>query len=176
MNWITILAIVGGGVLFLIVLVVIFFIISNKKKAQKLNKVLEQYKKESKQMDQPESLSIAGEEPSISTEEFEAKPEPIIEDYTDLDFLGVDDIPQPPQEEEKKEDDFDWSDFSFIDDEDDKSKKKKTKREPEDEFEEFLDNYSYTRKIIDKDLLKKLNSLPPEVKEIILGNVFNKYD
>ena len=45
-----------------------------------------------------------------------------------------------------------------------------------DEFEEFLDEHAYSRRIINKDLMNKLKSLPPEVKAVLLSNLFNRYD
>ena len=39
-----------------------------------------------------------------------------------------------------------------------------------------MNEHSYTRKILDNDIIDKLKNLPPEVKAIILSNVFNKYD
>lgn len=182
MNWITILAIIGGVIGFVVILAIVLYVLSNKKKAQNLDKVLKEYKQENQKLDNP-SVDLK-EEPVFTENEYKQDTQPVIEDYTDLDIWGTNEDNQTSSEPENNEDeDIDWKNFSFIDDDDekDKNKKKLTKKnlsqdEHQYDFEEFLDQYSYTRKIIDKDLLKKLNSLPPEIKEIILGNVFNKYD
>ena len=46
----------------------------------------------------------------------------------------------------------------------------------DDDFEEFLNEHSYSRRILNNDLIKNLKDLPPDIKAIILSNVFNKYD
>lgn len=198
MDLTTILISVGASVLFLVVVVIVCVSVSNKKKEGKLDKAIEEYRNESKKAEEPSPIQIADEEPILNNNEFENSKGLIIEDYTDSDFLGLDENIQPLEEnvnhkekfeddlsqESSKEknddsDDINWEDFTFLDDDEDKKPSKKhskTRKQPKDDFEDFLDNYSYTRKIIDKNLLKKLNSLPPEVKDIILGNVFNKYE
>ena len=191
----TILAIIGGGV----VLLVFVFIASNsalnRKNSEKLKKTLEKIKKEASQPEEEPKIFISKDEPApevkvekkdklpsgVIIEDYveEDKPqsasEPVIEDFSDTNIFELE------NKNDAKEEKINWEDFSLFDDEDDdeskpkKKKKKKTSKEkqPED-FEQFLDNYSYTRKIIDKDLLKKLNSYPKEIKEIILNNILNK--
>ena len=44
------------------------------------------------------------------------------------------------------------------------------------EFEDFLNEHALSRRILNKDILEKLKDLPPDIKAIILSNVFNKYD
>ena len=185
MDWKIILAIAGGALLVLIILTAVFVKVFNDKKGKKLNQVLEEYKKQAKEELDP-NITISGEQDKIKSVEEDVKVEdyqPTIEDYSDQDILNVGDDVFPTEKESKEEED--WAtfvekqrakqlgnndDIKFVE------KRSKSRRNEEDDFEEFLDKYSYTRKIIDKDLLKKLNSLPPEVKEMILGNVFNKYD
>ena len=149
-------------------------------------------KVEEKKAEEPPKIMISKDEPTenktkkeklptgVIIEDYvdeEEKTEPIIEDFSDTNIFDIKD------KEETKEENINWEDFSlFNDEEDDETKPKKKRKKKnidsnkEEDFEQFLDNYSYTRKIIDKDLLKKLNSYPPEIKEIILSNILNKYD
>ena len=45
-----------------------------------------------------------------------------------------------------------------------------------DDFEKFMDEHAYSRKILGKDLRNKLRGLSPQVKALILTNVLNKFD
>ena len=45
---------------------------------------------------------------------------------------------------------------------------------PKDDFEAFLDKHSYTRRVLDKDILKKIQELPPEVKAVVISNIFSR--
>ena len=45
-----------------------------------------------------------------------------------------------------------------------------------DDFEEFLDEHAYSRRILNKDILSKLKDLPPDVKAVLLSGLFNRTD
>ena len=193
---VTVLAIIGGGVLFVIIVAIAIVSASNKKRSEKLKNVLEKVKQEGKDLsEQPSNITISKDEPETSApekkdklpsgviiedyvdEEEKKKEEPTVEDYTDLNIFDLE------NKEESKEEKINWDDFSLFDDDENdedipkkKKKKKPSKQKSGDDFEEFLNEHTYTRKILDKDLLKKLNSYPPEVRNAILNNVLNKYD
>ena len=44
------------------------------------------------------------------------------------------------------------------------------------EFEDFLNEHALSRRIVNNEILEKLKDLPPNIKAIILSNVFNKYN
>ena len=44
------------------------------------------------------------------------------------------------------------------------------------EFEDFLDEHAFSRKVFDKNLLNKIKKLPPEIKSVIMGNIFDKFN
>ena len=44
------------------------------------------------------------------------------------------------------------------------------------EFEEFLDEHAFSRKILNKDILENIKDLSPELKAIILTNILNKFE
>ena len=54
---------------------------------------------------------------------------------------------------------------------------RKTKRNTrDDDFEQFLNEHSYSRRIFDKTILDSIKDLSPKLKAIIIGNLFDKYD
>ena len=44
------------------------------------------------------------------------------------------------------------------------------------DFETFLNEHAYSRKIFDKTLLEKIREMPPEMKAIVLGNLFDRFN
>ena len=53
----------------------------------------------------------------------------------------------------------------------------KVKKTPRvDDFEKFMDEHAYSRKILGKDLRNKMKGLSPQVKALILTSVLNKFD
>ena len=53
---------------------------------------------------------------------------------------------------------------------------KENEEKRDQDFENFLNEYSYTRAVGDKDLMKQLKNLSPKVKALLLGKIFNKFD
>lgn len=60
------------------------------------------------------------------------------------------------------------------------AKKQKEKQdkdlEREKEFDKFMDEFSYSRLPNNKNIIKHIEDLPPKIKAIVLGNIFNKFD
>ena len=52
--------------------------------------------------------------------------------------------------------------------------RERTKRD--NEFESFMNEHAFSRKVLDKNLVDKIKRLPPELKAIILNSVFDKFD
>lgn len=48
--------------------------------------------------------------------------------------------------------------------------------EREKEFDKFMDEFSYSRLPNNKNIMKQIEELPPKIKAIVLGNIFNKFD
>ena len=103
-------------------------------------------------------------------ENTEKSQQPIIEEY--------DGWHDEPKEYKRKPQSISNEDFfkdelrKFIE----TNEKSKTKPDKTDDFEDFMNEHAYSRRIFNKDLLSKLRDLPPEIKAVILSNVFNKYD
>ncbi len=50
------------------------------------------------------------------------------------------------------------------------------KKYTRDDFDDFMNEYSYSRAAVNKNLLKQMEKLPPKVKALVLGNIFNRFD
>lgn len=190
MNTIALLCIICGGILLLFIVAIIFIRRSNKKRFQRLQENLNKYKEENKNFEQDNKITLSKEpeapqneniiqeinEPAdiklenTQQENTEKSQQPIIEEY--------DGWHDEPKEYKRKPQSISNEDFfkdelrKFIET-NEKSKKKPDKT---DDFEDFMNEHAYSRRIFNKDLLSKIRDLPPEIKAVILSNVFNKYD
>ena len=190
MNTIALLCIICGGILLLFIVAIIFIRRSNKKRFQRLQENLNKYKEENKNFEQDNKITLSKEpeepqneniiqeinEPAgiklenTQQENTEKSQQPIIEEY--------DGWHDEPKEYKRKPQSISNEDFfkdelrKFIE----TNEKSKTKPDKTDDFEDFMNEHAYSRRIFNKDLLSKLRDLPPEIKAVILSNVFNKYD
>ena len=153
---------VVGGVVLVIVLIAVLAHIHGKKKEKKLDENIKKLKEEKSSLDSVGQLTIIDDEPKemkVETVDIEDKKEPAPEESESADI--------------DEDDDFDnmFKDFemNFND-----NKKVRRKKKPKDDFEAFLDKHSYTRRVLDKDILKKIQELPPEVKAIVISNIFSR--
>lgn len=46
----------------------------------------------------------------------------------------------------------------------------------EDDFEKFMNDYSYSRNVVNESLLDKIKKMPPEIRMLLLSNIFDRYD
>lgn len=173
MNTTTIIIIVCCALLFLFISFIVFIRISNHKKTKKLQENLKKYKNETdKEEKESASITIAAnkEGQNISEDEIFGGTEPKDESFFTIskneskddnsienDIQSFDDLPPMPKKPSYREEE-------------------KRRRDRDKEFEEFLDDHAFSRKVFDKSLLEKLQELPPEIKSIIMGNVFDKFD
>ncbi len=190
MNTIALICIICGGILLLFIVAIIFIRRSNKKRFQRLQENLNKYKEENKNFEQDNKITLSKEpeapqneniiqetrEPAdiklenTQQENTEKSQQPIIEEY--------DGWHDEPKEYKRKPQSISNEDFfkdelrKFIE----TNEKSKKKPEKTDDFEDFMNEHAYSRRIFNKDLLSKLRDLPPEIKAVILSNVFNKYD
>lgn len=166
-------------------LMVIFGIIAHahgKKKEKKLDESIELLKKEREGLENEGNLTLLvekdiPEQASVENLDLqeEMQPQKIEEEKQE----------QILEEEDLQDDDFDISSNKEFEtlfsrkgkDAFDFPKMKKPlpkKNAEEDDFERFLDKHSYTRRIIDKNLLNKIKKLPPDVKAVLLSNIFTR--
>lgn len=191
------IGIICGGVLILLIIAIIFIRKANKKRFKKLQENLKKYKQEKEELEhddkitlskdptEPDPFKTLEEKPEEKADKKENKAEsankngPIIEDYVTSSqtksqarrdqTIRTTMTKQPRNVENKSLADFFASERTKIN-------QSSAKSEQKDDFEEFLDEHAYSRRILNKDILSKIKDLPPEIKAVILSNVFNKYD
>lgn len=182
MDTVTLLCIIGGGVLLLVIIAIIFIRRTNKKRFNKLQENLDKYKAENKEFEHNAKITLAkdenkGEQTQIEGNDQqpkieEQKEEPLIEEY--------DEEPLPTnfgQSTRKNSSDSDFEKFLRENGiRPHRTNKCNNATQNDDDFEEFLDEHAYSRRILNKDIMNKLKDLPPEIKAVILSNVFNKYE
>lgn len=190
MNTIALICIICGGILLLFIVAIIFIRRSNKKRFQRLQENLNKYKEENKNFEQDNKITLSKEpeapqnesvtqetsEPinikleNTQQENTEKSQQPIIEEYD-----GWHDEPKVYKRKPQSisNEDFFKDELRKFIETNEKSKKKPDKT---DDFEDFMNEHAYSRRIFNKDLLSKIRDLPPEIKAVILSNVFNKYD
>ena len=183
MDTVTLLCLIGGGVLLLIIIAVIFIRRSNKKRFNRLQENLNKYKQENEKyktgeqgIEENSKITLANDEESSANEEqkqtqIHEEVAPVIEEYV------RDDKPQYYGEQPRKRQvsDEDFKRFLRENGIGDMGKDNSPKPS-KDDFEDFLNEHAYSRRIFGGEILNKLKDLPPEIKAVILSNVFNKYD
>lgn len=181
----TIILSVAGGIVAFIILCIVIATIHGKKKEHALDENIKKLKAEKESLKDSGSLTIASDEAPAQTETPEG---------ATIESINIEDNESAKSNEVKNEEDnmqtahlnhddmFNIADDKALedflkdldDDFDYKPKKTTKKKKNTDEFEKFLDKHSYTRRILDKDILKKLQELPPEIKAIVISNIFTR--
>lgn len=181
--WI-ILAGAGGGLLLLVVFAIIFTVLSNKKSASSLQKSIDKYKGEIALANERDpSILISPEVPekpaaeqadtqqaqpmqtqTDSLQPHESMPRqsrPIVEPYDDEQSVSAEKVsPSYAKAQAKK---------AML-----AQQHQRERQQRHDDFEEFLDEHAYSRRIINKDILSTLQELPPDVKAVLISGLFNK--
>lgn len=160
--------IIGGAVLLALIVATIFIRRSNKKRFQRLQENINKYKKENEAFDNDNRIVLSKDEPESEKQEAQPvahiKPEnAVIEDY-------YEEPPKPINQNRNRSNQYNYRRNNI------KNAVKSQNQNEDDDFEQFLNEHSYSRKILSGDLISKLQDLPPEIKAVILSNVFNKYD
>ena len=163
MNGKTTLILIGIAVVALIVIALVLLKMSNAKKKQKLLENLDKINQEKKaQIKEEITLPTSSTGQNLSKEEVYGKiEEPQNEEIYEEEY----EEPKPRREEPYPR----MPDRNFA----------PPPRQGVDrdlEFEQFLDEHGYSRKIFDKPLLEKIREMPPEIKAIVLGNIFDKFN
>lgn len=181
MNKTTLLILIGVGVFLLLVSFIVIAKLIGKKRAKKLQENIKKLNQEKESLNQEVQVVLAKDEPEVpqiqESENNEQKDNaPLIEDY----------IPDPVQEEVSP---VSEEDNIFMGEEDDIQKKldalinemPKQKQESntiklDDDFESFMNEHSYSRKVFNKPLLEKIKKMPPDVRMLLLSNLFDRFD
>lgn len=190
MDLTTILIIIGAAIIAILIIAVIFIRISNKKRFKKLQDNIKKYKAENDNFGNEVNVKVSDDKtatvenptmveqyvPENEVPSYQNNP-PIIEDY-DVDVEDDDDdipdfIPRRRNRDERRNVyGRDRRASSMLN----RTHYESNDNDEDDDFEEFLNEHSYSRRILNNDLIKNLKDLPPDIKAIILSNVFNKYD
>lgn len=165
MNKTTLLILIGVGVFVLLIGFIIIIRINNRKRFKKLQENLKKFRQENENLSQEDKISLPKEE------DFDMSSSSDI-DFSNKDF-GLD-------EEQGKLEDFQSVDTSPFSDLNEFSEvqfdMKPTLSKSDDDFEKFMNEHSYSRKVFNKPLLEKIKKLPPDVRMLLLSNVFDRYD
>ena len=169
MSTTALICIICAGVLLFFILMIVLIRRSNKKRFNKLQENINKYKQENQEFDKNNKITLSkeAEEPKEQAPEESAQPkeEPVIEEYIDDRFLR-----KQPQREHMNRRTMPARNPNL------QMQNNRNFSQKQDDFEQFLDEHAYSRRILNKDILSKIKDLPPEVKAVILSNVFNKYD
>ncbi len=169
MSTTALICIICAGVLLFFILMIVFIRRSNKKRFNKLQENINKYKQENQEFDKNNKITLSKEteesKEQVQEENVQPKEEPLIEDYIDDRFLR-----NQPQREHMNRRTMPARNPNF------QMQNNRNIGQKQDDFEQFLDEHAYSRRILNKDILSKIKDLPPEVKAVILSNVFNKYD
>lgn len=155
--------IVCGGLLLLFILFIVFIRISNRKRFNRLQENLKKLEREKDDFENDKRISLV-DPAKIVPENSEA----VIEDYQ----------PEPSEDlhlEELQEEKFELpkEEFPMFDMEEET---RLARKKHDAEFESFMEEHAFSRKILDKNLIDKLKKLPPEIQAVILNNVLDKFD
>lgn len=179
--------IVGAAVLGLILIITLCVIVSKKKGKKVASKLDENIQKIKTEQEEITKKQQADAEEKKEKDAFKniILTEDVEDEFKDL-------FTQAPQAPKNDFDDIELPDFGKDDffkkgskdfDDDffknfDKPGKKQEPKKPsrDEEFEQFLNEHSFSRRVLDKSVLDEIKSLSPKMKAIVLGNVFNKFD
>lgn len=163
--------IVCGALLLLIIMFLVFARMLNKKNNKKLQNNLKKIQQEKEDFENSVKISLN----DSSKEKHEENKQPVVEDYLSSEEF------EDNQEEENNAESFleeielneSFSNSLFNE----KEERENILRKKRDEdFQEFMNEHAYSRKILDQNLIAKIKNLPPEMKAIILNSVFDKFD
>ncbi|MBE7074003.1 MAG: hypothetical protein E7379_02825 [Clostridiales bacterium] len=170
--------IIAGVVIVLVGIIAICIVVTrkkNKKKRLKLDENIKKFTDEKASIDKKEK---ADEDKRKEAKAFEniSLTEDVEEEFKDLfsnpvvtsgaDKMDVEVGPNQNKDEIEQ----------FLKELENQQNPKKKKKSRDEEFEDFLREHSYTKKVIDDELLEEIKKLSPRMKALILGNVFHKYD
>ena len=175
-KWI-IVAGVGIFVLGIIVLIIVSARKKGKKNAKKLEENITKFKAENEDLDKQAKIDAdkKKEEEAFANITLTDDLENEFEDVFAQPNFAQTEKPQQPEDFvlDKQSPKFDLDDQMFNEKPRTKRVHKKTRDE---EFDEFLNEHAFSRKVLDDDILEELRNLSPRAKAIVLGNLFNRFE
>lgn len=169
MNTLHILLIVGGGILLLLILFIVCVRLSNKKRFNRLQANLKKIEAEKESFDSDQHINFDDIFKEIDEKALENA---LVEDYIPENQEKSQDLNQEEKIDKIKTvgDELQKDNFDL------EKEKQKHRRNRDKEFDDFLNQHAYSRKILDKNMLDKLKKLPPEIKTTLLNSMFDKFD
>ena len=168
----TVLICIIVAVLVVILAIVILIRRSNKKRYKKLQENIDKMKKQNTQ-DIDDRITLSSENEMVDDHfEVNQKVEPKVEDL-DSNLEEEKDLQLLSNENQSLEQPMPFAMNTNISHPPQSPKKAQPRV---DDFEKFMDEHAYSRKILGKDLRNNLKGLSPQVKALILTNVLNKFD
>ncbi|MBQ8444388.1 MAG: hypothetical protein IJX25_03450 [Clostridia bacterium] len=173
--------IIIAGVAVVIIGITILCVFLSRKKRKKNNSKLDENIK--KLQAEKEELTAKQQEEEEKKKEEEAFANITLTDDVEDEFADLFVAEQKVPAENKEGIDFNGDDKkrmaeidNFFFEEPKQNKKSQPSKTRDEEFEEFLNEHSYTRRVVNGDILEQIKNLPPKIKAIVLGNLFNKFD
>lgn len=165
MNTATLLIIIGVGILVVLIAIIAIAKISNSKKSKNLDEKIKNLHKEKEDIENDNRITLPNdfEEVAVAPQaNEELLNQAIVEDYEN----------QVSLEENQYKDNSMNVDFDF------KSNKISNRdfATGDDDFDKFMNEHSYSRRIFNKPLLDKIRSLPPDVRMMFLSNILDRHD
>ena len=169
-KWIIIASV---AVLLILALIVFVSLRKRKKTNIKLDETIKKLKQENEEVTQRQQI----EDDKKKEEEAFANitlADDIEDEFPDINFASQKFQVDEPNfiAQEKEEVNINFDDLNK-----EKSQTQNDQKKTSDQrYEEFMNEHAFSRRGVDKKLLEQLQSLPPKVKAIVLGNVFNKLE
>lgn len=156
---------------------------ANKKSAEKLQQNINKYKKLSQQVEINSKVTLPTEEKiETAKEEIPNKEEISNKEETLNEVNSVEEANTNPFIEEYVDEDVytnfqrDYIKNKILSANKNRAVQQEKTYSSQDDFEEFLNEHSYSRKIINQDIIANLKDLSPEIKAVIISNLFSRPD
>lgn len=156
MKWWIIALIVVGGLVFLFSMFMLFVGLSNKSKKKRLQANLEKVQQQKEDLEERQKVVLDDSDKQTKETEMPQEVQELFEEAS-IEDLFDQEIKDTELKIEELEDTFE-------------------KNKKPDDFEDFLNENAFSRKVLDQNLLNKLKSMPPQMQSIILNSIFNKFD
>ncbi len=172
-----ILLIVGGGILLLLILAIVCIRMANKKRYLRLRDNLQKFQREKEELSREGDNALHNGNikvelsPPVDPMNNHSFGQPVVEDYApeeevkELPLSEPLPKPQPMPKEIETEPLLDKTEME-----------QEGRKKREIEFERFMDEHAFSRKVLDKKMIERLKKLSPEMQQVLLNNIFNKFD
>ena len=166
MSTATLLIIIGGCVLGLILVLIIAGRISSGRRSKKLQDNIKKLNSEKEKIENEVKVTLPSESEEI-LENYQTVGQPIVEDYIpEVEGESLDVQPEPA---------FDPFDLNSFQMNEPQTQPIQTMTK-DDDFEKFMNEHSYSRKVFNTSLVEKIKKLPKDVRILLLSNVFDRFD